>query len=125
MDKIIQDKALTTKVLGTTLCIYLSYKIILLLNQPKSLGSIKEIPVPRSSIPYFGHLFSLASSPSKAVTDWHNELGPIVKFRMGIQTWISIDDPRLAHKLLVTNGAKISHRPISEFGQNLYSIGGK
>lgn len=132
MNKIVQDKGLATTALGTLLCAYFSYKIInsLLLNRTKKYSSasaagIKEIPVPSSSIPYVGHLFSLGSLPSETVSEWHKELGPIIKFRMGVQTWISIDNPQMAHKLMVTNGAKVSHRPISEFGQELYSMGGK
>lgn len=121
--KIEQGKALAPVIVGTTVCLFISYKIInSLINRNKL---YKEIPVPGSAYPYVGHMFSLGELPCETISAWHKELGPIIKIRMGVQTWISIDSPQMAHKILVTNGAKTSQRPRSVFGHDIYSGGGK
>lgn len=124
MNKLDQCKALAPIITGTTVALYISYKIIhsLLHNQNKY---TKKIPVPGSSFPYVGHLFSLGDMPAETVAQWHKELGPIIQFRMGVQTWVSIGIPELAHKVMVTNGSKSSHRNENEFAFKLYSFGGK
>lgn len=85
----------------------------------------KEIPSPKSSYPYVGHMLSLGSSPWNTITQWHEELGPIIKLKMGAQTWIMVDDPALAHKIFVSNGAETSYRPKMMFPYKLASMGGK
>jgi hypothetical protein len=40
---------------------------------------------------------------------------------MGVQEWIMISDPYLAHKIFVTNGADTSERPYNSFQSIHYS----
>lgn len=91
--------------------------------EPKQIS--KEIPVPPSSFPVVGHMFSLGPLPGRTFQKWHNELGPILKIKMGNQTWIVVDEPYLAHKIFVTNGAYTSFRPANVFGDEHYSFHGK
>lgn len=91
----------------------------------KSNKSNKEIPVPSSAYPYIGHLLSLGRLPSKNISEWHREFGPIIKLFMGAQTWISVDDPILAHKIFVTHGIETSYRPHSTYAYYHYSSEGK
>ncbi|KAG2210501.1 hypothetical protein INT47_002443 [Mucor saturninus] len=124
MNKVEQGKALAPIIAGTTVALYISYKILHSLLHSKNKFS-KEIPAPGPAYPYVGHLFSLGNMPAETVSQWHKELGPIIQLRMGVQTWVSIDSPALAHKVMVTNGSKASHRNENEFGYSLYSFGGK
>lgn len=87
--------------------------------------NVKKIPVPGSSSPYVGHMMSLGDLPGRTIARWHKELGPIIKLKMGVQDWIMIDDPVLAHKIFVTNGVNTSNRPHNVFAQDHYSLGGK
>jgi hypothetical protein len=112
---------------AATLVLFSSYKVISSSNKKKQkqISGAKEIPSPSGAYPYFGHIFSFGSSPGKQIQKWHKEVGPIYKLRMGIQNWVMIDDPELAHKIFVTNGAISSHRPESWFCQGYYSKDGK
>lgn len=85
----------------------------------------KEIPIPPLSFPMVGHMFSLGPLPGRTFSQWHSQLGPILKVKMGVQTWIIVDDPYLAHKIFVTNGADTSFRPPNVFGDEHYSFHGK
>ncbi|KAI8356725.1 cytochrome P450 [Choanephora cucurbitarum] len=85
----------------------------------------KEIPTPGDSVPFFGHLLALGDVPSLAVNKWHKEHGPIIKIKMGVKTWVFVDDPLLAHKIFVNHGAESSYRPYTEYGHHHYSFGGK
>ncbi|KAG2230638.1 cytochrome P450 [Thamnidium elegans] len=117
--KLEKEKALPA-IAVTLAVLYVTSKLISSSNKKPS----KEIPMHKSAYPYIGHLLSLGKIPSKTMEEWHNELGPIMKIKMGAQTWISIDSPRLAHQLLVINGSKTSSRPESYFSHT-YSIGEK
>lgn len=103
--------------------LYTSYRLIAGANKKRR--GTREIPVPGSSYPYVGHMFSLGELPGKTISKWHAELGPILKLKMGAQTWIMIDDPALAHKIFVGNGAETSYRPESIYAFKHYSMGGK
>lgn len=83
------------------------------------------IPVPDSTYPYIGHLCSLGKFPSKTISKWHKKYGPILQMHMGAQTWISVDDPVLAHKIFVTHGVETSFRPHSTYAYYYYSAQGK
>lgn len=109
-------------VVATTI-LFASYRLIQ--SSKKSKKGIREIPVPSSSYPYVGHMLSLGELPGRKVTEWHNEFGPIIKLHMGVQTWIMIGDPVLAHKIFVSNGADASYRPHSVYSHNHYSLNGK
>ncbi|KAI9262141.1 cytochrome P450 [Phascolomyces articulosus] len=86
----------------------------------------KEIPTPKQQYPFFGHLLSLGPMVSQQITKWHNELGSdIIQVNMGIQKWIMLNDPKLAHDIFVTNGAVASSRPFMAFTYMKYAMGGK
>jgi hypothetical protein len=111
---------------ATTAAIFTSYKLLASRsNKHKQQGSIKEIPEPGSAYPYFGHIFSLGKLPGNTVSQWHAELGPIIKLRMGVRTWIMVDDSELAHKIFVTHGAETSYRPHLMFAYYYSSMEGK
>ncbi|SAL97641.1 hypothetical protein [Absidia glauca] len=84
----------------------------------------KDVPSPKG-LYYAGHLFSLGELPGHKVTEWQKELGPIIKLKMGIQTWFMIADPQLAHEIFVTRGLTTSDRPYHTYISDFYSYGGK
>ncbi|GAA5798502.1 hypothetical protein HPULCUR_003906 [Helicostylum pulchrum] len=100
---------------------YSTYQIFL---SQKKVAS-KKIPIPGSSYPYVGHMLSLGKLPGKTVAKWHEELGPIIKLRMGVQNWIMVNDPILAHKIFVVKGAETSHRPQNTYAHNSGGLGEK
>lgn len=123
----LQEKEKRTVIaISTAIILYSSYKCIRAFNNKKKNDhqQNKEIPVPGSSYWYVGHMFSMGELPGKTVQAWHRQLGPIIKLYLGVQTWIMISDPILAHKVFVTNSAKTSFRPKSHF-IDLYSKGEK
>lgn len=103
--------------------LYTSYKVFANTNKKKE--GIREIPVPSSSYPIVGHMFSLGESPGETISKWHADLGPIIKLKMGAQTWVIVDDPALAQKIFVTHGAQTSYRVESIYAYKHYSMGGK
>ncbi|KAG1455412.1 hypothetical protein G6F46_008173 [Rhizopus delemar] len=82
-----------------------------------------EIPFPpnATNLPIFGHMFGLGKCPSKQITQWHKEIGPIYKLRMGNQLWFMISDPLLAHDIFVKAGSSTSSRPYHRFLIEIYS----
>ncbi|KAI7879547.1 cytochrome P450 [Mucor mucedo] len=118
-----REKTTIISIAAATALLYTTYKIVNK-SSKKKLG-LKEIPSPGFSFPYVGHMFSLGGSPGKKITQWHKEAGHIFKLDMGIQTWILIDDPLLAHKIFVTHGVDSSDRPHSTFAHEYYSYKGK
>lgn len=119
-------KPIVSIVTATTV-LFATYKMILSSNHQKKMREqgLKKIPVPGSCYPYVGHLFSMGELPGKVVTKWHQELGPIINVKMGCQDWIIVDDPFLAHKIFVTNGADTSFRPYTTYSYEYYSFKGK
>lgn len=77
---------------AATTVLFASYKLISSSNHKKRMREqgFKEIPVPGSCYPYVGHMFSMGELPGKAVSEWHRELGPIIKIKMGCQDWYTI-----------------------------------
>ncbi|KAG2229318.1 cytochrome P450 [Thamnidium elegans] len=108
---------------AATTILFASYR--LLTSNKKNKQGYKEIPVPGSSYPYVGHILSLGDLPGRKVSEWHKELGPLIKLKMGVHTWIMVDDPEIAHKIFVSNGVEASYRPHSTYGYDQYSMGGK
>ncbi|KAG1548549.1 hypothetical protein G6F49_009865 [Rhizopus delemar] len=84
---------------------------------------IIEVPFPHNATnwPIFGHMLGLGKSPSKQITRWHKETGPIYKLRMGNQLWFMISDPLLAHEIFVKAGSSTSSRPYHRFLIEMYS----
>lgn len=100
--------------------LYTSYKLVELSNS-KTIKSSREIPVPTSSYLVVGHMLSLGEFPGATVHKWHEQLGPIIKLHMGVQTWIMVADPILAQKILVLHGTKSAFRPYSHFSYHIHS----
>ncbi|KAI8355565.1 cytochrome P450 [Blakeslea trispora] len=113
-------------VAAATALIFSSYYLISSSKRRNKHGKYtREIPTPGDSVPIFGHLLALGDVPSIAVNKWHKEHGPIIKLKMGVKTWVLVDDPFLAHKIFVNNGAQASYRPYGEYGHHHYGLGGK
>ncbi|KAG1452557.1 hypothetical protein G6F56_007786 [Rhizopus delemar] len=66
-------------------------------------------------------MFALGKTPSKQITQWHKETGPIYKINVGNQLWIMIGDPYLAHDIFVKSGSTTSSRPYHRFNVEIYS----
>lgn len=118
-----QAVPLVVGIAAATTLLYSSYRLLSSGNCKNKQG-FKEIPVPGSAYPYVGHMMSLGELPGRKVTEWHRELGPILKLRMGRQTWITVDDPVLAHKIFVSRGADTSARPYSRYAYEHYAMKG-
>lgn len=86
---------------------------------------LREIPTPGNSYPFFGNIFGLGRMPDRTIAKWHDDLGPIIKTRLGVKTFISISEPRLAHKVLTSLGSKTSFRYQTDFLLNHYTMGEK
>lgn len=120
------DKKNTLTVTSLAVAVYIvyaSYKLFRSSQEKKQ--TFKKIPVPSSAYPYIGHILSLGELPGKTIAKWHKELGPIINLKMGIQNWIIIGDPVLAHKIFVKNGIETSYRPHHVYASDLYSLGEK
>jgi hypothetical protein len=71
-------------------------------------------------------LLSLGSLPGKKIAEWHEKHGPIINVRMGVQNWICIGDPTLAHELFVTNyNIDSAGRHYATYSSKYYSFGKK
>jgi hypothetical protein len=66
-------------------------------------------------------MLGLGKCPSKQITQWHKEIGPVYKLRMGNQLWFMISDPLLAHDIFVKAGSSTSSRPYHRFLIEIYS----
>ncbi|KAF1806535.1 cytochrome P450 [Mucor lusitanicus] len=122
------DKAAPiVSIAAATTLLYASYRLISTSkrNKKKRELGLKDIPVPGSCYPYVGHMFSLGDLPGETISKWHRELGPILNIKMGCQTWISLTDPVLAHKVFVTHGANTSFRAYTTYSHEYYSFKGK
>ncbi|KAI7855699.1 cytochrome P450 [Circinella umbellata] len=109
--------------LSISACAYLvlsSFK-----NNKKEKNGFKKIPTPKGKVPYFGHIFSIGEIPVLQFNKWHEELGPIISVKMGVQNWISVGEPYLANKIFNVNGKYTSNRPLTTFLSKHYSCGNK
>ncbi|CEP19556.1 hypothetical protein [Parasitella parasitica] len=70
-------------------------------------------------------MWSFGPLPGRTVSEWHRELGPIIKLQMGRRTWIVVDDPVLAHKIFVTHGADTSYRAYGTYADKYFSNGAR
>ncbi|KAI9491715.1 cytochrome P450 [Zychaea mexicana] len=82
----------------------------------------KEIPVAEGRLPYFGHLLSLGDVPALKITEMQQRHGPIMRIYMGVQPWVMISDPLIAHEIFMTKGSITSGRPFQLYTHNYYSI---
>ncbi|KAK4509594.1 uncharacterized protein ATC70_007947 [Mucor velutinosus] len=80
-----QDVKKVISVSAAIAVLYTAYKMVS--NNSKKRAAqkqdLKEIPVPGGSYPIVGHLLSLGSNPSKTISKWHQELGPVLNIHMG------------------------------------------
>jgi hypothetical protein len=44
---------------------------------------------------------------------------------MGVQNWVVIGDPFIAHDIFMMNGAKTSGRPLGSYGSDIYAMKGR
>ncbi|KAI9268823.1 cytochrome P450 [Phascolomyces articulosus] len=111
-------------VLSITACTYLLISSLTNNNHKKK--GLKKIPSPKGAIPYFGHLFSIGKIPVLQFNKWHDELGPIISIKMGVQQWISVGEPHLAYQIFNgKNGKYTSSRPHTTFLSKYYASGSK
>ncbi|KAI9020073.1 cytochrome P450 [Phycomyces nitens] len=71
-----------------------------------------------------GHVISMGKIPAFQVEKWHQESGPIIHITLGIQHWVIISDPFIAHDLFSRNGIKASGRQRHFFTHEIYTDGG-
>ncbi|RCH77497.1 hypothetical protein CU098_003660, partial [Rhizopus stolonifer] len=105
--------------------IYSCYYLYSSYDRCRNAKFFKEIPTPKSHFPYLGHMLALSETPSVQINQWHDELGPIIKLRMGRRTWVMVNDPLLAYKIFVNNSALTSYRPKTVYGFGHYGMQGK
>ncbi|KAG1192538.1 hypothetical protein G6F35_013622 [Rhizopus arrhizus] len=91
-------------------------------KEPKSAG-LKDIPTPKGEYFYIGHLPLFGKYPSFKVTEWHRELGPLFRIKMGVQDWVFIGDPEMAHELFMSKGSVTSGRPFFTYGTGYHGEG--
>ncbi|KAI9486152.1 MAG: cytochrome P450 [Benjaminiella poitrasii] len=99
-------------------------------NDQESQGSLgttgyDAIPTPKGAVYYLGHIPLMGSMPAHKITEWHRQLGPILRIRMGVQNWVFISDPYIAHDVFVSQGTLTSGRPYLTFGNGISGVGGR
>ncbi|KAL0095299.1 cytochrome P450 [Phycomyces blakesleeanus] len=67
----------------------------------------------------------MTDNPTYKVEEWHQECGPIIHLTLGVQHWVIVSDPYIAHELLSRNGVKASGRQRHYFTHEVYTDGGK
>ncbi|KAI8877874.1 cytochrome P450 [Backusella circina FSU 941] len=123
MSLISDNKNTALSVLGAVSALSAAYSIYRSFSTDKTK---LEIPTPNSCYPYVGHLLSLGDLPGKKIAEWHTKYGPIINVRMGVQNWICIGDPTLAHELFVTNyNIESAGRHYATYSSKYYSFGKK
>ncbi|KAG2230874.1 hypothetical protein INT48_003037 [Thamnidium elegans] len=111
-------------VAATTVTAYYVKRIISSSKKISNNGA-EEIPVPDGAMYYLGHIPQMGSVPAHKITEWHKELGPILKVKMGVQDWVFISDPMIAQEIMATQGAITSGRPYLTFGNGISGKGGR
>src|SRR5579871_4397610 len=77
-------------------------------------GSV-PLPGPKP-LPIIGNLHQVNISDFQGYVDeMTDKYGPIFQFRLGVETWIVINDYEIIRDLLVKRGAIYSSRPVSFF----------
>ncbi|KAI7871338.1 cytochrome P450 [Spinellus fusiger] len=85
----------------------------------------EKIPMPKGKYPYIGHMPHLCENFFLKLHQWHKELGPIIHFKMGVQDFLYISDPTIAHEIFNVNGNVTSLRPSNKFCEEYYSMNGR
>jgi hypothetical protein len=63
--------------------------------------------------------------PAQKIAEWHRELGPIIKIKMGVQNWVFVSDPKMAQDIFSSMGTITSGRPYLVFGNGILGEGGR
>ncbi|KAI9488450.1 cytochrome P450 [Zychaea mexicana] len=85
--------------------------------------SFSGIPTPKGCYPIFGHMFTIGLNRVEKFSQWHKELGPIFYIRTGVKHWLVIDDPYIAHEILVTKGKATADRQSGRKFHDFHSNG--
>lgn len=123
----IRTREALTILSGAVALLYTSSKMVPFLWEKES-SKYKEIPMPTEGYyPIVGHFLSLGDEQQfeEKLAAWHKELGPVLKLKFGVQTWIFINDPHLAQDVFVTNGSKSSGRSEAVYRYHYHGKGGK
>ncbi|KAI7871358.1 cytochrome P450 [Spinellus fusiger] len=94
-------------------------------SRNKEASEFDQIPMPKGKYPYIGHLLNIGENSYLKLHEWHKELGPIIHVKMGVQDFIFISDPSIAHKVFSVNGAITTLRPPNKFSDDFYTMNGR
>ncbi|KAI9248400.1 cytochrome P450 [Sporodiniella umbellata] len=83
----------------------------------------KDIPTPEGEYFFLGHLPLIGRRFASKITEWHKELGPMFRIRIGVKDWLFIGDPHIAHDIFITKGKLSSGRPFFNFSRNIHAEG--
>ncbi|KAL9544497.1 hypothetical protein MBANPS3_007598 [Mucor bainieri] len=82
----------------------------------------RVIPTPSGSVFYFGHKLLLGDISAHKIAEWHKELGPILRVKMGNEDWIYVADAGMAHELFTSEDSLASSSsPHFMFGNGTHS----
>ncbi|KAG1179338.1 hypothetical protein G6F70_001106 [Rhizopus microsporus] len=102
----------TKSVLGvviTSIAVIALFKRVIGIRKGNT-SEFKNIPMPKGSYFYLGHIPLMAKNSGKAMRKWHDECGLVYRIKMGVQNWLFIGDPQMAHDIFVTKGSFTSNR---------------
>ncbi|KAI7867257.1 cytochrome P450 [Spinellus fusiger] len=94
-------------------------------SKDKETGGFDKIPTPKGKYPYLGHLPLLSEISFLKMHEWHKELGPILYIKMGVQDFVFISDPAIAHEVFNVKGGINNSRPSFKFADCLFSMNGR
>ncbi|KAI9264478.1 cytochrome P450 [Sporodiniella umbellata] len=107
-------------IFGALLLILYAIRKVIRFSETEGVSGTVDIPSPQGSYPFIGHLLLMAGRLGIRIHQWHQELGPIFKLKVGAQDWVFLGDRETAHELLVRQGISCSGRPdLSFFNQFL------
>ncbi|KAI7871317.1 cytochrome P450 [Spinellus fusiger] len=91
-------------------------------SKDKETDGFDKIPTPKGKYPYLGHLPLLGENMFLKIHEWHKELGPFLHVKMGVQDFIFISDPIIAHEAFNVNGSITTLRPPFKFVDGVFII---
>ncbi|KAG1474830.1 hypothetical protein G6F56_000105 [Rhizopus delemar] len=110
MDRIEKHTTLLSAAVATVITAFFIRSIVSKSRENYTRGA-QEIPSPKGNYFYLGHIPHMSKRPGLTVTKWHQELGPIFKIKMGVQTWVFLGEPEVAHEILSVQGGATAGRP--------------
>ncbi|KAI7867226.1 cytochrome P450 [Spinellus fusiger] len=93
-------------------------------SKDKKTGGFDKIPTPKGKYPYLGHIPHLGKNSFLKMHEWHKELGPILHIKMGVQDFVFISDPAIAHEVFNVKGGITNSRPPFKFANSDFSMNG-